>query len=510
MKTLPDDALQELLESKSVVIFSDLVLNQIFSAIEFEILARLSENGTPTTTIVCSGDLPWCFQNPSHSSFKCVACKSLRKSGQNIAAQKTARYLELKCAAEDKNKLRKLAEELIGLCEETSDIEKLTYKGISIGPGVGSTLSFSTKNPNPDLTKHFDLATRLLTSTMIVVDQLPMLLEQTEAQHLLVGSGRLATNWAASRIAEEMGIQAFSYENIPPNSFWVAPMSPFLHIKNMKNLVEYYDDDIEGDEGLIREAENFYMDQRFPKPIEEEIEALANQNLFLDRQVSERLPDNFDPLRRNIAIFTSSEWEFSFLPDWENSLGKSQGDIISGILLHQELDPDLVFWLRFHPNQRNVEKEVILNIKNSCGDLCKYIEPDAPVDSYALMLACEKIVSFGSTIGMEATYWGIPSILCGRAEYESTDAVYRASSIDHSVKLLNEKIEARSQGSAYAYALYRRKKGIEFKYAKLKFPKFPKVHEIGSANVFARSILLTIEKLQLVRKFQRRLFQKSN
>ena len=37
----------------------------------------------------------------------------------------------------------------------------------------------------------------------------------------------------------------------------------------------------------------------------------------------------------------------------------------------------------------------------------------SPVSTYMLLKKAEKVVSFGSTVGIEAVYWGVPSILLG-------------------------------------------------------------------------------------------------
>ena len=503
MNTLSDAALQELLKSKSVAIFSDLILNPIFSAIELEILARLTEAGTPTTTIVCSGALPWCFQNPGHSALKCLACKSVRNLGQDLATRSLGQQLEINCAADHQKELTQTASEIIDQCKDSSELTELSYKGISVGPGIGATLSFSTKNSKPNLRKHQELVTKLLTSSMIVIEKLPALLELAKAEHLLVGSGRLATNWTASRVAEEMGIAVFAYENIPPNSFSVASLSPFLHIENMKGMITNFEKEIEINMSLISKSKDFFLSQRYPQKINEHNEALANQNIFIQRQITKNLPAEFDPSKRNIAIFTSTEWEFAFLPDWENFLGEDQGEIVSRILLNPDLSSDFVFWVRFHPNQKNSEDDVILEFKKKCGGLCNYIEPNEPVDSYALMEACEKIITFGSTIGMEATYWGIPSILCGRSEYESTDAVYRATSISDAVELINKKIEPKMQSSSFSYGLYRQKRGSEFSHVKLDFPKFPKVHGTISSSQPVKVFFFLLKAIQYLKRRSR-------
>jgi len=59
------------------------------------------------------------------------------------------------------------------------------------------------------------------------------------------------------------------------------------------------------------------------------------------------------------------------------------------------------------------------------------------VDSYDIVSAADVVLTFGSTIGIEAAYYGKPSILLGRAVYEDLGSCYVPSSHDELMKLLS-------------------------------------------------------------------------
>ena len=67
------------------------------------------------------------------------------------------------------------------------------------------------------------------------------------------------------------------------------------------------------------------------------------------------------------------------------------------------------------------------------------IEPDEKIDTYALMEACDKVLSTYSTIGCEATYWGKVSIIAGVAPYDELDCVYQAKSFEDLFRLIDDK-----------------------------------------------------------------------
>ena len=58
----------------------------------------------------------------------------------------------------------------------------------------------------------------------------------------------------------------------------------------------------------------------------------------------------------------------------------------------------------------------------------KIIGPDEDIDTYKLMDIADKVISFGSTTGIEATFWGATSILFGKSFYMHLDAAYQPNS----------------------------------------------------------------------------------
>lgn len=486
MNTLSDAALEELLKSKSVAVFSDLVLNPIFSAVELEILARLSEAGTATTTIACPGVLPWCFQNPRHSRVVCRSCVSNQDRGHKIASEKTHQRLYIEAKNLDINKLEQQADEVIASRDTSSQLETLEYKDVLIGPGVSATLSFSLKQSDADLRTCESLAKRIVLASMIIVEELPQIIRESGADTLLIGNGRLATNWSASRAAEKLGIRVFSYEHLPNGSIYLVDASPVHDLQTIREIVKSAQETFRPDQD-VSAAESFFNSWRYPDyQTKQEIIALTNKNVFLSDQKNGSLPQALDQNEKNVAIFTSSEWEFASLPGWKNPFGKSQSEIFHAIVAHPDLDPRIKFWIRVHPNQANTENDLWTSFSGIVDSRCAYIGPLEDIDSYSLVEACDVVLTFGSTIGIEATYWGRPSILCGRADYEFLDCVYMPSDLDEVVKMLNSDLIPLPRDSTLPYFLVRERKGIQARFTKMQYPKFPLIRNRQSANYLSR------------------------
>ena len=121
----------------------------------------------------------------------------------------------------------------------------------------------------------------------------------------------------------------------------------------------------------------------------------------------------------------------------------------------QNAIPGIKFYLRIHPNLKGVSHKAHMELYN----LKKYqnitvIPPESQVSSYALMDACDKVVTFGSSTGVEASYWGKPSILVGRSFYEMTGACYHMKSREQLVSAINHELAPKDQVGALKYAYF--------------------------------------------------------
>jgi hypothetical protein len=90
------------------------------------------------------------------------------------------------------------------------------------------------------------------------------------------------------------------------------------------------------------------------------------------------------------------------------------------------------------------------------------IWPKDQVDSYSLLDACDKIITFGSTIGIEAAYWGKISILAGRAVYERLDCIYKPSNHEELITLIKSDLKPLNNYSTLLYANREITHGIPF------------------------------------------------
>ena len=151
---------------------------------------------------------------------------------------------------------------------------------------------------------------------------------------------------------------------------------------------------------------------------------------FTKNQKIGHLPKSLNQEYLNIVIFNSSEDEFAAIDGWENPFYADQNQGIFHILRDLENEKNIRFFLRMHPNLTNItnsQTQPLQNLSKNFKNI-EVISCDSSVSTYSLINACDIVITFGSTVGIEAVYQEKPSILLGRAVYEDLGAVIKPKS----------------------------------------------------------------------------------
>src|SRR5205823_2100156 len=192
----------------------------------------------------------------------------------------------------------------------------------------------------------------------------------------------------------------------------------------------------------------------------------ADWKSFTRDQDIQRLPPDWDNTKTNIGIFTSSEDEFAGIGDeWRNPVYESQTAGIEWIVADARAQyPDVHLYVRVHPNLKGVVNGDVERLRRMKGRNLTLIEPESTISTYALLDRVDKAVTFGSTVGVEATFWGKVSILAGHSLYEHLDVVHVAHSHDELMQMLGARLSPKHVDGAIKYGFYMHTFGIPFKY----------------------------------------------
>jgi hypothetical protein len=211
-------------------------------------------------------------------------------------------------------------------------------------------------------------------------------------------------------------------------------------------------------EMALKEAEAFYANRRRGHS--------EDWWSFVSLQASDRLPNGWDASCKNIVIFNSSEDERAAAGDeWKNGIYGTQSVGISQIVNDlQRLQPCSRVYLRMHPNLKGVENADIRRLLSISSPNFFLIGAESDISSYALMQSADAVLTFGSTMGIEAAFWGKCSILAGPADYEKLGSVHVMESHEQVLSTLMTIPAPKERLGAIQYGYYRRTFGEEFRY----------------------------------------------
>jgi hypothetical protein len=181
------------------------------------------------------------------------------------------------------------------------------------------------------------------------------------------------------------------------------------------------------------------------------------------------LPEGWSTSKKNIVLFQSSEDEYaSVSEDWKLPFYSTQ---FEGL---QQITRDMAkyagqfhLYIRVHPNMKEAIPAERERINQLQGGNVSVIPAESPISTYALMHNADKVISFGSTVGIEATYWGKPSILAGKCFYVNLGGTYNPATHQELMELiLTEDLPPKDKEAALKYAYYINSFGIPFVYYK--------------------------------------------
>jgi capsule polysaccharide export protein KpsC/LpsZ len=179
------------------------------------------------------------------------------------------------------------------------------------------------------------------------------------------------------------------------------------------------------------------------------------------------LPENWQTDQYNVVIFSSSEDEFASLSEeWHNHIYPSQINGIKRIAADLLSEKQVHFFLRVHPNLKKVDNEEKRALYALEAENLTIVKAESEVSSYKLLKEANLILTFGSTMGIEAVYQGKPSILAGRSLYSELGATYNPTNHQEVVELIKNPPPALDKTGAIIYGHYCKTFGTNFRFYK--------------------------------------------
>jgi hypothetical protein len=399
--------------------------------------------------LICDGGLKPCYTNREGDPSICSICTfnsgvALKPFNKRIKVLKTSEFANAeKFPAFDYNSV--------------ADIKNIKYKDVSIGYGALSSYISFTRNLEPimdnDFRSYFD---KLLLGEMHLTDTLIQIIEEKAINRTYFFNGRTADTRPLYDISKSRNIPFVSLEMVKKkeDEFYIMDFVNCLpHDIDFRHqgLVDLWNNSPESMEEKIAFGKSFYEKRRGGQLI-------MDRRVYTAEQEEGRLPENFDPSKKNIAIFVSSEDEFAAIGDVFEKLAvfKTQEEGITKILERFKGDESMHFYVRIHPNLKKIKYAYHTRMARLGDDHsnCTVIQAASKISTYAMIDACDTAIVFGSSTGAEACYWGKPVILLAGSFYYHLDVAYKPQTPGELYDLLQKDLEPKPQIEAIKYSYY--------------------------------------------------------
>lgn len=419
----------------------------IVSPLLYSVIKEKVEQGNEVIVVECDGGFKGCSYNLNGSKLVCNYCIKKRELCK--------KNLDLNDEIYKTIKINKLFTPFVLKnynFNKFSDYQKYLFKGVDVGYASISTVVNDFREYNVEKFNKFQKATldKIFESCHDYVNACEKILKIYEPDLVILFNGRLISTRPMVRLCQNSNVNFKIYEickkgghvNIFDNTL---PHDSSAFYNKSKQFWE---------EAPIKHkvvlAENFFINKRN--------NIFTNDTVYTDKQNTKNLELIIDKKKQNIVIFNSSQDELVAIgDDYATGLYNSQSEAV--IKITEKLDPNLYhIYLRIHPNLDGVNSNDLLNLTKLSSKYTHLtvIMPNSTVSSYLLLDIANIVLTFGSTIGIEATYWGKPSILLNKAIWGNYEVAYRPNSKDDLYKLLeiNTEITPKPKINTYPISYY--------------------------------------------------------
>lgn len=291
--------------------------------------------------------------------------------------------------------------------ESVSDLQKIQWEKTEIGMAISSFIISLTRDSDPILNQYNKLINNLELAYFQIFKYLDSLNLSSSKDEIWVCNGRPFHERVVVEYARIKSIPTKFYEIGGDGSNqerWIlhenSPHNRLAHQESIKQQFRLTTPN------LISINEWF----RSQRP--------GGQNIFtknFDSNIGNDLLDNF------FVYFSSSDDEVSAISrEWVSSW-KTQLNAVNELIRVFVDRPDLKLVIRVHPNQKNKSE----NDKNKWKSLVSQSRNvfiynfDSNINSYELLSKAKGVFTYGSTIGVEASYLKKPAALLSNSRWDS-------------------------------------------------------------------------------------------
>ena len=348
--------------------------------------------------------------------------------------------------------------------ESHNKLKKLYHDDIyDIGWGIISSFISFTRDPYLNLFEYKTQIEKLYSDSVRVYESAKRVLMSNKYDQIYIFNSRFSYTRGLFRLGLSLNIPTFVHERgANPNKFELFYNNTPHNINFLKERVNEY----------WHKGKVFRKKIIGKKFFRMKINGFGGSwKSFTNNFEINKLPNGFDDSKKNIVFFTSSEDEFSAIDDtYFSPFFSSQLDCLSYLCKEFEKlnDSNLKFYIRIHPNSKNMVQSYLDEIHSySRYKNVEIISPDSSINSYSLLFNAHKIITYGSTMTIEAVFWGKPSLLLSNYELSNFKGPIIPTTFDEIINLcFINKLKKPDRTDAIKLGYYFSTYGRKYKYYK--------------------------------------------
>jgi len=385
---------------------------------------NLIKAGNDITILTCGGKQDACLYNPLALSATCRKCKKRTRRGLN----KLSGNYQLTETGSGKTPSFSY--------RNMEELKFLTHLGTNVGYSALSTYASLTRSANIDFDnpKTRKVIDRYLHTACQVAETTRDLLSKLHFNRFVLFNSRLNTyrSFYDTAINQDIPVDVLEFNFNRENAMIFKDAMPHDISCNAEKIEELYEKT--GFEQAQESAESFFKNRAQS--------LFSNEASYTQNQEANLMPSDWGENCKNIVIFNSSEDEFMAVGgEWESDkLFPNQLDGLRFISKYAK-SSNAHFYLRIHPNLAGTQQSYLDLLSALSHSKFTVIPTDSKISTYSLLFKCDQVITFGSSTGVEATYWGKPSILLGTCFYKHLRITYTPESAEDFLELLESDLQ---------------------------------------------------------------------
>jgi hypothetical protein len=304
--------------------------------------------------------------------------------------------------------IRDKSRNLTHYIKEISEIVNLKWRGINIGRGIYSSLISRYRSTNLNLNFHRKEIEKNTANSILFSKWIINLIEKNQIDRIVTFSGRFNLSIITDEVAKKNSIPLYYHEALRNNDKYYYSDKKIHSFEDQMTLMNSFWNESKYDLNYkIHAADKFYVNCRVAK---------VGRN-GLNRSFTKDQKKNYFPKKKKnkrVVFYGNSEDEYAIFDMSKDSSFEwsSQVEAIKSLNIALKNYNDVELIIRVHPNDMETRWHKLE------GDF-QIIDANSKVDSYALLDSADIVVTYRTSIGIEASYWKRPSVLMANSEFSS-------------------------------------------------------------------------------------------